>query len=521
MTQGMTMSATVETTYGRVRGTMMEGIAAFLSLPYGAPTGGANRFLPPRPPAPWAGIRDATAILGKAPQAGLRNPTRPELETLSGTPDPSPETEDCLTLNLWTPAPDGQKRPVMVWFHGGAFAYGNANGDRTRGTRLARRDDVVVVCVNQRLNIFGHLDLSSIASPEFAQSGNAGTLDMVAALEWVRDNVGAFGGDPGNVTVFGESGGGGKVSVLLTMPRAKGLFHRAIIQSGACIRLRTPARAAALTGHVLATLGLGKGDIGQLQAVPVAALLGAVKPAEKALGPSPTPLFDRYPFGPVVDGDIVPTHPFDPAGPAASPDVPLIIGDMLDETTIFMATDDKVWFRTLTEDELRARIGGLAGTHADRVLATYGRLYPGASPAERLIAATTDCNFRLRSLVLAQRRVAQGRGKVWMYSFDWRTPVHDGRLKAPHAMDVPFAFDTIDLTNLTDLGPAARGLAATMSGTWARFARDGVPSHPSIPAWPVYTPADRATMVLDAACRIENDPRGETRALWMEIAGIA
>lgn len=520
------MSATVQTAYGRVRGTTMDDVAAFLSVPYGAPTGGANRFLPPKPPAPWAGIRDATAILGKAPQAGLRNPTRPELETLSGTPDPSPETEDCLTLNLWTPAPDGNRRPVMVWFHGGAFSFGNANGGRTRGSRLARRNDVVVVCVNQRLNILGHLDLSSIASPEFACSGNAGTLDMIAALEWVRDNIAAFGGDPGNVTIFGESGGGGKVSVLLTMPRAKGLFHRAIIQSGACIRLRTRERAIALTEHVLRILGLHKGDIGRLQALPIADLLAAVKPAERALGPSPYPLFDRYPFGPVVDGHVVPTHPFDPVAPDASPAVPVIVGDMLDETAIFLAPDDKVWFRTLTEAELRSRIAALAGDQADRVLQTYGRLYPGTSPAERLIAATTDCNFRLRSLLLAQRRVAQGgmtpgRGTVWMYSFDWRTPVHEGRLGAPHAMDVAFAFDTIDLTNLTDLSPAARTLAATMSGTWANFARDGVPSHATIPAWPAYTIADRATLVLDAPCRIDNDPRGETRQLWQEITGTA
>ncbi len=518
------MSAIVETTQGRVSGFEIEGTTAFLSLPYGAPTGGANRFLPPKAPASWAGVRDATRVLGKAPQAGLRNATRPELDDLSGTPDPSPETEDCLSLNIWTPAADSAKRPVMVWFHGGAFSYGNANGDRTRGSRLAKRNDVVVVCVNQRLNIFGHLDLSALASPEFAQSGNAGTLDMVASLEWVRDNIAAFGGDPGNVTIFGESGGGGKVSTLLAMPRAKGLFHRAIIQSGAGVRLRTPDRAQALTEHVLRVLGLGRGDIGKLQALPIPALLAAVKPSEKALGPAPSPFLDRYPFGPVVDGDVVPAHPFDPAAPDVSADVPLIIGDMLNETTIFMATDDKVWFRTLTEDELRARVTALAGAHADRVIETYRRLYPGASPAERLIATTTDCNFRLRSLILASRRVAKGPmtkagGPVWMYSFNWQTPVHEGRLMAPHAMDVPFTFDTIDLTKLTDLSPAARGLSATMSAVWASFARHGRPVSDAIPAWPAYDLKDRATLVLDSPCRVENDPRGETARMWLEIVG--
>ncbi len=513
------MPAIVETTAGRIAGTEVEGITTFLSVPYGAPTDGANRFLPPRPPTPWSGVRAADRVLGKAPQAGLRNPTRPELEDLSGRPDPSPETEDCLTLNLWTPAVDGGKRPVMVWFHGGAFSYGNANGDRTRGTRLARAHDVVVVCVNQRLNIFGHLDLSAIASPEFARSGNAGTLDMIAALEWVRDNIAAFGGDPGKVMIFGESGGGGKVSTLLAMPAARGLFHRAVIQSGACVRLRTRERAAALTECVLRELGLGRGDIGKLQALPIPALLGVVKAAERALGPSPTPLLDRYPFGPVVDGDVVPAHPFEPAAPDVSADIPLIIGDMRDETTIFMATDDKVWFRTLTEEELRTRVSALAGAHTDRVIETYRRLYPGASPAERLIATTTDSNFRVRSLILAQRRVAKGRGPVWMYSFDWRTPVHEGRLMAPHAMDVPFGFDTIDMTKLTDLSPAARGLSATMSGLWARFAHDGVPSLPGVPAWPRYDLAGKATLSLDSPCQVVNDPRGETGRLWQEIVG--
>ena len=509
----------VETTAGRVRGAVIDGVLAFKSVPYGAPTSGANRFMPPMPPTAWGGVRDALDYTGKAPQAGLRAATRPELETLSGVPDPSPETEDCLTVNVWTPAADGAKRPVMVWFHGGAFAYGNANQARLQGSRLARRGDVVVVNVNQRLNIFGHLDLSSIAPSEFARSGNAGTLDMVAALEWVRDNAAAFGGDPGNVTIFGESGGGGKVSVLLAMPAARGLFHRAIIQSGACIRLRTKERAAKLTDAVLKQLGLTSGDIGRLQALPIAALLAAVNPAQKALGPSPTPLMDRYPFGPVVDGDVVPRHPFDPDAPDISADIPLIIGDMKDETTIFMATDDKVWHRTLTEDELRARVAALAGEHTDRVSETYGRLYPGASPAERLIATTTDSNFRIRSLTLAQRRVAKNRAPVWMYSFDWETPVHGGRLKAPHAMDVPFAFDTLDLTHLTDLSADALGLAATMSGVWAAFARSGVPAHESIPDWPAYDTDRRATLSLDATCRIENDPRGETRQLWQEITG--
>ena len=204
---------TVETTAGRVRGAIIEDVAAFKCIPYGAPTSGANRFMPPRKPAAWAGVRDALEYTGHAPQAGLRPTPRPELADFSGPPDTSPETEDCLTLNVWSPGlQQGAKRPVMVWLHGGAFSYGTANAPRLQGTRLATRGDVVVVTVNQRLNIFGFLDLSAVGGAEFAQSGNAGTLDMVAALEWVRDNIDRFGGDPGNVTIFGESGGGGKVA---------------------------------------------------------------------------------------------------------------------------------------------------------------------------------------------------------------------------------------------------------------------------------------------------------------------
>ncbi len=516
---GTTQSApVVDTTAGRVRGAIVEGVAAFKCIPYGASTSGANRFMPPRKPSPWAGVRDALEYAGHAPQQGLRPATRPELADFSGAPDTSPETEDCLTVNVWSAnSQSAAKRPVMVWFHGGAFAYGTANVARLQGSRLAKRGDVVVVTVNQRLNIFGFLDLSAIGDADYAASGNAGTLDMVAALEWVRDNIEQFGGDPGNVTIFGESGGGGKVCTLLAMPSARGLFHRAIVQSGAAIRLRERDRAAKLSDAVLQSLGLTRYDLGKLQSLPMAQLLAAVDPAQKAIGPAPLPLFDRYPFGPVVDGSIVPNHPFDPTAPAVSADIPLLIGDMKDEMASFLARDDKVWHRTLTEQEMRDRVAAVAGAETDRVVETYRRLYPGMNPAERLIATLTDSNFRIRSLMVAERKAGQGRAPVYMYSFEWETPVLGGRMKAPHALDVPFTFDTIDLTNATDRSDAARKLAATMSGAWAAFAHGGKPDHPSIPQWPAYDATTRATMVLDTQCRIENDPRAETRSLWQGI----
>ncbi len=218
-----------------------------------------------------------------------------------------------------------------------------------------------------------------------------------------------------------------------------------------------------------------------------------------------------------MDGDVLPRQPFDPVAPDVMRDIPLIIGDMKDEMASFLATDDLVWHRTLSEAQLFDRVHAIAGNDTDRVIETYRRLYPGASPADRLIVTTTDSNFRIRSLTLAQRRAATATAPVWMYSFNWETPLHDGKMKAPHAMDVPFVFDTIDLTNATDSGDTARHLAATMSGVWAAFARDGVPDHPSIPYWPAYRVPKRATLILDADCRIENDPRGDTRALWQDI----
>lgn len=513
-----TTQPVVDTATGRVRGAMIEGVAAFKTIPYGAPTSGANRFMPPRPPAPWAGTRDTLDYTGHAPQEGLRPPSRPELADFSGAPDTSPESEDCLTLNVWAPSLDSAaKKPVMVWFHGGAFSYGTANAPRLQGSRLAKRGDVVVVTVNQRLNIFGFLDLSHVGGNAFAASGNAGTLDMIAALQWVRDNIDRFGGDPNNVTIFGESGGGGKVCTLLAMPLARGLYHRAIVQSGAAIRLREPDRAARLTEAVLRTLNLTRDSFQKLQDLPMAQLLAAVDPAQKALGPAPHPLFDRYPFGPVVDGHIVPHHPFDRGAPDVSAHIPLMIGDMKDEMASFLARDDKIWNRTLTEQEMRERVAAVAGTHVNSVIETYRRLFPAMNPAERLIATLTDSNFRIRSLIVAEQKARQATAPVYMYSFEWETPVQGGRLKAPHALDVPFTFDTIDLTNATDRSAAAHTLSATMAETWAAFAHSGVPAHHAIPDWPAYDLESRATMMLDAQWRVENDPRGETRQLWQTI----
>ncbi len=514
-------SPVVEIASGKIRGAVAGGIHAFKGIPYGASTGGANRFRPPLPVAAWAGVRDALAYHGKAPQSPAQVKRRPEMDNILGPADNSPETEDCLTLNVWTPGAGG-KRPVMVWLHGGAFAYGSGNRAVTEGANLARRGDVVVVSVNHRLNICGYLHLDDIGGERFAGSGNAGSLDMVAALAWVRDNIAAFGGDPGNVTIFGESGGGGKVSALLVMPAAKGLFHRAVIQSGAAVRFTTRERANALADAVVKQLG----GVDKLADAPLDRLLGAIIPASKAAGPRAWPLLDRYDFGPVVDGPgdkaVVTQHPAEPTTSPLGDDIPLMIGGTSREASLFL-DDDAVWRRTLTEDQLRERVAAVAGPDVDAALALYRALLPGASPAERLIAALTGSNFSVRTWLYAERRAARskeraGGAPVYHYSLDWASPFAEGRMGAHHAMDLPFVFDTTDVPLSTKGADGAPELAAAMSASWAAFARTGAPDTPALPAWPAYTPETRATMVFDTRCRVVDDPLRDARELWSRVA---
>ena len=507
----------VETSAGRIAGTTSGGVHVFKGIPYGASTAGVNRFMPPRKPEPWIGVREAVAYAGRSPQAAA-NPQRPELATVWGPIDTLPVGEDCLTLHVWTPGLDNAKRPVMVWLHGGAFSWGSANSPRYDGTRLAQRNDVVVIAVNHRLNIFGHLDLSQIGDERFAQSGNAGLLDLVAALHWMREHAERFGGDPGNVTIFGQSGGGGKVSALLTMPSAKGLFHKAIIQSGASVRFAEPERTARLAHAVLKHLGLRPDQLDQLQALPLERLQEAVEPAQKTLPRPRYPLLDRYNFGPVIDGKVLPAHPFDPAAPATSDDVPLLIGDTKDETAIFLAPDDTVWNRTVSEDEFSKRLSAVAGAKAEALAAYYRRRNPQAGVSDRLISALTASNFGVRSLLLAERKAARRRAPVWMYRFDWETPAFEGRLKACHSVEVPFVFDTLGVIGKAHHKPGAQALADCVSRTWATFARNGGPANTAIPGWPAYTAERRATMVFDDECRVADDPDGEVRPLWIGVA---
>ncbi|HEY1794819.1 MAG TPA: carboxylesterase/lipase family protein [Stellaceae bacterium] len=508
----ITPSPIVEIASGKLRGATSGGTHAFKGVPYGAATEGANRFMPAQPPAPWSGVRDALDYRGHAPQSPLRADKRPELATVLGPPDNTPEGEDCLSLNVWTPGLDNAKRPVMVWLHGGAFAYGSGNRAVTAGENLARRGDVVVVSVNHRLNILGYLDLAGRGGSRFAHSGNAGTLDLVAALRWVRDNIANFGGDPGNVTIFGESGGGGKVSVLLAMPAAKGLFHKAVVQSGATIRVSTRERGAALADAVLKELGT---DCDGLQKLPYRTVQGAMAAASRTVGGSNWKLLDRYDFGPVADGTDLPHQPFDPAAPAIAADIPLLIGGTREESGFFLADDDEVWHGRVTGESLHRRVAAIAGAEAARVVAAY----PDGTPGDRLIAALTGSNFWVRTVLLAERKSAQP-APVYMYSLDWRSPFQGGRLKAHHAMDLPFVFDTPDIPDTTKGAPGAAELAAIMSDAWASFARTGSPQTAALPTWPTYDPTDRATMLFDTKCQVAQDPDHDARLAWMRVVDL-
>jgi para-nitrobenzyl esterase len=512
------LSQTIEIASGKLRGAVNADIYSFKGVPYGASTAGRHRFMPPMPPEPWSGVRDARAYAGRAWQLPNRPKRRAVLETLLGPADSTIESEDCLSLNVWTPGlDDGVKRPVMVWLHGGAFGYGSGNRVVTDGAKLAKRGDVVVVSVNHRLNIFGFLHLADIGGATWAQSGNAGMLDIIAALCWARENISAFGGDPRNVTIFGESGGGGKVSVLLAMPAAHGLFHRAVIQSGAAIRVSTRERATTLAEAALKEVGVGHNECERLQTLPAERLLAAIAPASRSVGRSLWPLLDRYDFGPVVDGSGLPQHPGEPEAPAIADDIPVMIGGTKEESALFLADDDAVWNATLTDTELRQRVAVVAGGETDELLSAYSAAMPLASPADRLIAALTGSNFWIRTVLLAERYATRERAPVYMYSLDWQSPAHDGRVKAHHAMDLPFVFDNTDAADTTAGAPGAHELAERISATWIAFARNGSPNNPAIPSWPAYTPADRVTMVFDTSCQVVRDPDRKARLLWSRV----
>jgi para-nitrobenzyl esterase len=488
-----------DTTTGKVLGIENAGIKEFKGIPYGGPTAGPNRWAPPRPPAPWTGVRETIGYAQISPQtvADLRGEYA-QMIMWDRHVGPGGMGEDCLNLNVWTPGLDNASRAVMVSFHGGGWTTGSGNGPMYDGANLAHYGDVVVVTVNHRLAAFGYLNLAGVpgAPAEAADAGAAGVADMVASLRWVKDNIAAFGGDPNRVMIFGQSGGGSKVSTLLAVPSAKGLFHRAAIQSGSTLRQRTPEEGAEATAALMAALGAK--SFGDLASAHWTQLLQAQTDAQ-AKGAN---------FAPVVGGAVLPHHPFDPAAPSESAKVPVIISTTLEDAALRLTNFD------LTEAGLHDVIAKMRPANADRITRMYLDANPGKTPYLVQAQALTDATPRWAQVIQGERRAALGGAPTWLYIWSWATPAYDGKFGAVHGHDVDASFHIVR-SNMVGSGRAAGHLMADrLASAWVAFAKTGDPNNPVIPHWPPYDLAGRATMIFDTETRVEADPRRQFRELW-------
>ena len=491
------------TQYGGVRGVSVNGVSVFRGIPYGGPTQGSARFLPPSKPAKWTGIRDARETGPRCVQAPGNLFLNPIIgEYFRGSQDRTQlaqqrDDENCLVLNVLTPGLRG-KRPVLVYIHGGGFT-GGSSVLTLFADAFPREQDVVLVGVNHRLNAFGYLFLGDLNN-KFAQ-GNAGQLDLIASLEWVRNNIAGFGGDPDNVTIFGESGGGAKISTLLAMPQAKGLFHKAIVESGSLLRVGARDQATATARAVLAKLGLDHNQTDRLQTIPASDLLTA---SSQVTG---DPLLK---LAPVIDGHSLKEQTWDPKAPDVSAGVPMIIGCCKDEGSLF-ALRDEALFR-LEDAGLLGRVikAGIPEPTAKTLIASYRNDYPGDTPTATYFRMSTDRGARWNAIKQAERKLQQGKSNVFMYYFAWDTPCADGKIKAFHTAELPLAMRLVRY-------PESEQLSRQISGAWAAFARHGDPTHKGLPDWPRYSAADRATMIFKAdASRAVNDPDRERRIALMD-----
>ncbi|HWA10235.1 MAG TPA: carboxylesterase/lipase family protein [Opitutaceae bacterium] len=482
------------TTSGKIRGYLDQGIAAFKGIPYGADTS-QHRFQAPVPPARWDGVKDMLAFAAMAPQG-----SRPGTDA----------SEDCLHLNVWTPAlRDGHKRPVLVYFHGGAYNNGSVNSDLYDGVRLARRGDLVVVTVNHRLNILGYLYLGDVAGPEFRDSGNAGQLDLVLALQWVHDNIAEFGGDPGCVTIFGQSGGGAKCATLMAMPTARGLFHRVWTMSGQQVTGRTREHADADARAVLAAVGLTPENAAEIATLPLDRVMAAVGKGN---------------WTPVVDGGVLPRDPFSPDASPLSADIPMVLGNTHDETRNLIGGSNAALFSLTWEalpgqlaQSVKAFIGDLA---PEKIVAEYRKLYPDYSASDVFFAATTAARSWKGMVLESERRARQGGAPTYVYYVNWASPADGGKWKAPHMVDIPLVFDNILQSNFTSGAPDAQRLADLVSDALIAFARTGNPNTSALPRWPRFELERRPTMLFDLPPRVENDPRGAERKLFAPIVYV-
>jgi para-nitrobenzyl esterase len=482
------------TTTGKIRGYKDSGIISFKNIPYGDNTA-KRRFMAPVPPQPWEGVRDAFKFGPIAPQ---QRPTNSAMNI----------SEDCLNLNAWTPElHDGRNRPVMVWFHGGAYSNGTSNMDINDGVRLCKRGDVVVVTVNHRLNLFGYLYLAELGGQEFAESGNVGMLDLVLALQWVRDNISEFGGNPQNVTIFGQSGGGAKCATLMAMPAARGLFHKVITQSGQQLTGRRRENATETAKAVLKALELSLDSINAIKTMPVERLIAAMQ---------------NFYYGPVTDGTILPRDPFDPDASPLSSDIPMMMGNNHDETRSLIGGGDSTLF-LLTWEELPARIlkhvkQFIGNLDPNEIIAKYRQWYPQYSPSDVFFSATTAARSWKGFVIESERRAQQHGAPTYVYQFDWSSPIEGGKWKAAHAIEIAFVFDNIAYgASQVGTGPDQQAMADMMSDAWIAFARTGNPDTKNLPHWPRFNFDKRETMIFNLVPYIKSDPRGEERRLFAPI----
>ena len=491
------MDVVVKTRHGAVRGALVEGVAVFKGIPYAAPPTGVNRFQPPRPVAAWDGVRDA---LNYGPTV-TKPPYFPPFDVL--LPEPAIAGEESLNLNIWTPDPGKAGLPVMVWIHGGAFANGTGAIPTYDGRRFAR-DGIVCVTINYRLGVDGFLYLGD-------GSANLGLLDQIAALRWVQQNIAAFGGDPDNVTIFGESAGGMSIGTLLSMPLAQGLFRRAILQSGAAHHVISSATARRVGEYLAEKLGVDA-TLEAIAAVPLDRLVMAQVGLSADVFERPDPArwgevaANQMPFEPIIDGEVLPARPIDRIAGGASADVDVLIGTNSEEERLFMVPNGTL---NHINDEILAGTIAAYGLPVAETLAAYRAARPGATAGDLFEAIVTDWFFRIPAIRLAEAHV-QNNGHTYMYEFAWRSPQFDGRLGACHGLEIPFVFDTLDIGELEALlgdNPPPQ-TADAMHAAWVRFATSGDPG------WPQYDLHNRATMRFDTDSHMVNDPHGAERALW-------